>query len=276
MKKSIFLIVVLSISSLLLAQRRTAPPSAAVAGARVSQDAAANAPDTTTCSFAYSSGTGVNRTDYCLSVNGNIVQFSRPAGNEYIAVGTIDEGYGICDITGGSVRYSDYAWTATPNWGATSVFFPNAATAKFIRTTTDGIWTLTQTITRVNASGTGPGAAKVSMAIKNNSVAREIFVVRHADVDAGGVLSNNFDQSQDAAFGNQNFFDGLALTDNTFAFPDHYAATWNIFSGPDPCNFNVNRLSAPATGVDGSIGHLWHLVVPAGATKTLVSTYKPY
>src|SRR5205823_11600545 len=111
----------------------------------------------------------------------------------------------------------------TPNWGATAVSFPNAATAKFVRTTTDGIWTLTQTIKRINASASGPGSAKVTMAVKNNSVSRDIFLVRHADVDAGGSLSDNFDQSQDAAFANDNVFNGLSLTDNTFTFPDHYA-----------------------------------------------------
>src|SRR5436189_4403576 len=136
MKKSIFLVVLLSISSLLLAQRRTQPPLAPVAGPHVTQDQTAkDAPDTTTCSFIYTSGSGNNATSYCLTVNGNIVQFSRPNGFEYIAVGTFFEGYGICDLTAGSVAYSDYAASATPNWGATAVSFPNAATAKFVRTT---------------------------------------------------------------------------------------------------------------------------------------------
>jgi hypothetical protein len=277
MKKSILLVMMLSMSSLLFAQRRTHPPSVMVAGPQVSQDQlAADAPDTTACSFSYSSGSGDNFTRYCLSVNGNIVQFDRPSGFEYIAFGFIGEGYGICDNTAGGVAYDDYAGSDSGNWGATTRTFPNATTAKFVRTTSDGIWTLTQTIKQVKANGAGPGSAKITMAVKNSTgIGRNIFLVRYADVDAGATTSDNFDQSKDAAFGNDNVFDGLSLTNNTFTF-DHYAATWTTAAGPNPCNFNVNRLAAPAAGIDGSIGHLYALTVPAGATKTVNMTYKPY
>jgi hypothetical protein len=276
MKKSILLVMMLSMSSLLFAQRHTKPPSAMVAGPQVNQDQLAKeAPDAIACSFSYSSGSGVNFTRYCLSVNGNIVQFDRPSGFEYIAIGLIDEGYGICDLNSG-VAYDDYAGLDTGNWGPTTKTFPNATTAKFVRTTSDGIWTLTQTIKQIKASGATPGSVKVTMAVKNSTgISRSIFLVRQADVDAGGTTTDNFDQSQDAAFGNDNVFNGLSLTTNTFAF-DHYAATWTTPVGPNPCNFNVNRLSAPATGIDGSIGHLYAFTVPAGASKTVNMTYKPY
>jgi hypothetical protein len=203
------------------------------------------------------------------------VQFDRPSGFEYIAIGLIDEGYCICDNNSG-VAYDDYAGLDTGNWGPTTATFPNATTAKFVRTTSDGIWTLTQTIKQIKANGAGPGSVKVTMAVKNSTgIARSIFLVRQADVDAGGTITDNFDQSQDAAFGNDNVFNGLSLTTNTFTF-DHYAALWTTAAGPNPCNFNVNRLSAPATGIDGSIGHLYAFTVPAGASKTVNMTYKPY
>ncbi len=280
LKKSLLIAVVLSTSSL-FAQMLTIPPARMVAGPIVSQDQMEEvSPDTTACSFGYASGTGLNATAYCLSVNGNIVQFSRPAGFEYIKAGTIGEGYGICDLTAGGVPYFDYAAFEFGNWGATVATFPNATTAKFVRSTSDGIWTLTQTIKQVKANASGPGSAKVTMAIKNNTaINRDIFVMRYADVDAGGTVGNDtVNQSQDAAFANDNFFNGLSLTNNTYTFFDHLAAVYIGANGPNPCNFNVNRLVSPAAaiGIDGAIAHIYAFVVPKGATKTVTLTYKPY
>jgi hypothetical protein len=265
LNKPILLVAMLSISSLLFAQGLAKP-------------AAANASSTTACSFAYSSGSAPNTTAYCLSVNGNIVQFSRPAGYEYIEnAETIDEGYGICDVTGGKAYY-DYASTDSGNWGPTTATFPNASSAKLVRTTNDGLWTLTQTIKKVNADASGPGSAKVTMALKNRTgMARQIYVIRHARVVADGVPVANFDQTQDAAFGNLNFFYGLSLTSNTYAGSvNHGALTWGTPLGPDPCDFNANRIIRPTVSIDGSIGLLHYGPVEAGQTMTVNMTYKPF
>ena len=57
-------------------------------------------PMTTSCSWTFNSGVGHNATQYCVTANGNITQFSR-GGAEYIAAGGYYEGYGICDTTAG-------------------------------------------------------------------------------------------------------------------------------------------------------------------------------
>jgi hypothetical protein len=243
LNKPILLVAMLSISSLLFAQRLTKPPAAMVAAPQSTRDQVAkDASSTTACSFPYSSGLDINATAYCLSVNGNIVQFSRPTGFEYINLGNIDEGYGICDVASGKAYY-DYAWTDSANWGPTTVTFPSTSSAKFVRSTSDGMFTLTQTLKQVNANAAGPGSLKVTMAIKNRTaIARSIQVIRQANVDAGGTTSNNFDQSQDAAFGNLNFFYGLSLTNASLAL--HGALTWSTPFGPDPCNWGVNRIGS--------------------------------
>jgi hypothetical protein len=51
----------------------------------------------------------------------------------------------------------------------------DAKSVKIARTTADGNWTLTQTITQV----TGPPSAKIAMALTNNtSVTRQAFLLR--------------------------------------------------------------------------------------------------
>ena len=57
---------------------------------------------------------------------------------------------------------------------------------KIVRTTTDGMYTLTQAITQ-NA---GNALAQVSMAIKNNTTTQHhVGILRYADVDAEGFPS---------------------------------------------------------------------------------------
>jgi hypothetical protein len=48
--------------------------------------------------------------EFCVSVNGNVISFQSPAGIEYLDLGTLAEGYGICDFTSGTsyYDYSDY------------------------------------------------------------------------------------------------------------------------------------------------------------------------
>jgi hypothetical protein len=99
LKKSTLLAALLTLSSLAFTQQRSL------------QEAAKDAPDTTTCSFTYSSGSGTNQTTYCLSVNGNIVQFSRPSSVEYIKQGMVVEGYGICDVTASHAYFDHFGWS---------------------------------------------------------------------------------------------------------------------------------------------------------------------
>jgi hypothetical protein len=229
---------------------------------------------TTTCSFAFASGSGHNLTKYCVTANGNIVQFSR-GGTEFIAAGVLSEGYGICDFNSG-VQYFDYADNESGNWGATSVVSSSPTVLKLARNSSDGIWSLTQTITKVAASGAGPGAAKVVMALKNNTaVARSVWLLRHADVDANlDDFDDHFDNTLDTAIGLEpSFGGGLSSTSNTFNF-SYDAYVQSTFAGPAPCSAFANLATTPFVG-DGSIDQLWSIGIPAHGTKTVTLTYKP-
>lgn len=229
----------------------------------------------TGCEFTFTSGNGPTFTQYCLSGNGNIVQFSSPAGFEFLDAGEVYEGYGICDLTAEpTVPYFDYFVQQSDNWGPTAVTTPNATTKKFVRATNDGLWQLTQTITQIKASGSSVGSVKIAMALKNlSAIKRFAAVLRHADVDANGTVDDdNFHATRNFAYGAEPGLSyGLGLTNNTFT-PLYSAFTRSDFFGPNPCNFAT--IEKPFTG-DGSIGMIQLLEVAPGSTRTIVMTYKP-
>jgi hypothetical protein len=268
LKKTMLFAAVLTLSSLVFAQARTQREAAAAPAPGID---ASN-----TCAFAYSSGSGNTFTQYCLSTNGNIVQFSSPSGYEFIHAGQVGEGYSICDFTPPTpVPYFDYAYLVSNNWGPTTVTTPSATAKKFVRATSDGIWQLTQTITQVKASAKAIGSAKVVMALKNlTGISRTVYFIRYADIDANSSGDNNFNWTFNSAFGAAPGFGyGLGLTNNTFSIA-HAGFTLNTFAAPDPCALGANENNQPFTG-DGSIGMSYAVVIPAGATKTVTMTYKP-
>lgn len=262
LKKPILLFAVLAFSMLAFGQQVRQQP------------AVTDPPNTPTCSFAYSSGPLATFTRYCLSANGNIVQFDSPSGFEFIA-NAVMEGYGICDVTP-NVSYYDYASIDSGNWGATTVTVPNATTRQFVRTTSDGFWQLTQTIKQIKANASGPGSVKITMALKNlSTISRNVTLLRIANVNSGPVATNDeFVSSFNSAFGQEPGASwGLGLTTNTFTFA-HNGAVFNVPAGPDPCHYVTQIVNAAFVG-DGSLGHVYAITVPAGATKTVNMTYKP-
>lgn len=232
-----------------------------------------------TCAATFTSGADHNATSYCVTVNGNIVQFSR-GGDEYLRVGGFAEGYGICDLSS-NISYFDYAIYDSGNWLA-STFSSTASRAISTRFSSDGVWQVKNTITKIAATATDPGSAKVVMQLKNlTTVYRGIYVTRFADVDfsRNGVdyYENDFDFTRDTAMGlggNQiDFNTGLSLTNNTFSNIGAQALTLDTSDGPDPCgNFFVAH--QPFVG-DGSIFQWYGLNVPAHSTRTITLTYKP-
>jgi hypothetical protein len=230
---------------------------------------------TTTCSFSYSSGPLNTFTRYCLSANGNIVQFDSPSGFEFINNGNLMEGYGICDIND-NVGYYDYASADTGNWGTTTVTIKNDTTRVFVRSTADSFWQLTQTIAQIKASASTVGGVKITMALKNlTNISRNVTLLRIANVNAGPVATNDeFVSSFNSAFGEEPGASwGLGLTTNTFSFA-HNGLVETVPTGPDPCHY-VTHISNAAFVGDGSLGHVYAITVPKGATKTVVMTYKP-
>ena len=160
----------------------------------------------------------------------------------------------------------------TLNWGAPVTTHPSPTIVKVVRSTGDGIWTLTQTITQVAASS----SIKIAMALKNNTaVSRRAFLVRYADIDADGTLLNNFDATLNSSLGNNSKGFGLMLQNvgNPPASNGWVSITQNIPGGPTPCNFFVNE-AENTTAVDGSAAILFDNTFGAHVSKTYTVQYK--
>lgn len=233
---------------------------------------------TSACSFTFTFGANDSLLKYCVTANGNITQLETPQGHEHIAVGAAGEGYGICDLIP-FVTYSDYGdFGDSGNWNPSSVISQSAKSVKIARTTSDGIWTLTQTISQV--AGISP-SIKIVMTLKNNSdQLRSVFLVRYADVDADRAVQNNFDGTAKSAFGwNSNASSkpfGLILQNaGPFPFATEPAGfTQTVPNGPDPCRFVDHFANGTQTGIDGSVVLLYPLNFSKGASKTVTVSYK--
>ena len=251
---------------------RDPEPQAAVAQKNAAQAASHSPMTTTTCSFTFTSGSGDTFQKFCVTANGNISQFETPQGHEHIAVGQIGEGYGICDLES-RAEYFDYAeFGESFNWGSPSVVNQTPTSVTIARTTADGIWTLTQTITQVGGS---TPSVKVGMALKNNStITRSATILRYADVDADGVFSNNVDMTFVSAsiwnsIGTNHGF-GLQIQNATKG-ANFQPITESTPNPPDACtlNSNVDLL----TNTDGSLGMFYVVTVPKGVSKTVITRY---
>jgi hypothetical protein len=281
MLKSIAVLAVLAVSSLTFAQipGRAARADANDQAVEVAAQKAlvGDAIDATSvCANTFTAPGSATKffLKYCTTVNGNIAQFESPSGVEHIRSGAFGEGYGICDATGGG-RYFDYAdFGDSGNWLAPVQLSLNTTTVKIARTTSDGIWTLTQTI-QMNAN---EAYAKVTMALKNNTaINRSVNLYRWADVDASGALSNIMDGTADSAWGyNVSLGHGLKLrrqVNNPFS---HNGWARNTASGPaDPCNLDPNYVGS-LSGVDGSIVLYHGITVPKLASKSVVLSYQAF
>jgi hypothetical protein len=158
---------------------------------------------TATCTYTFTSNATATAPymQYCVTVNGNIVEFQSPKGIESIKEGVIGEGYGICDETT-STGYYDWAQPGdSGNWNAPTTVTNTKTDVKIERTTSDGAWTLTQTITQ-DAAG---AYAKVVMALKNNSDAsKDVSLMRWASVNPGNNANggkSNLDGTINSAWG---------------------------------------------------------------------------
>jgi len=232
---------------------------------------------TNTCSFNFTSGANNTFLRYCVTANGNIMQLQTPLNQTQIALNTNGEGYGVCDFTGGgSTNYSDYGLVGTtPNWNTPTLLSQSPTSVRIARTTSDGIWTLTQTISQVASTS----SIKVTMTLKNNTaVDRGVQILRYADVDAAGVVGNTLDATINSAFafnsiGRGNSF-GLALQ-NVGTSPFTYVGFVQTTSlGPAPCTPFANQGLGPLIGTDGSLVMTYVITVPKGASKTVTVSYR--
>jgi hypothetical protein len=175
--------------------------SCSIAAVAQGQPVHKDSPDSTSaCSYTFSSGSGNTFLKFCVTANGNITQLETPAGQEFIAKGGFSEGYGVCD-NALLARYYDYAdWGDSGNWQPPKTLSQSLTSVKIARTTSDGIWTLTQTFSLDSKTP----SVKIVMALKNNTPAgRNVYFLRYSDIDVGdGALPHdNFAASLNSAWG---------------------------------------------------------------------------
>jgi hypothetical protein len=245
--------------------------------------------DVDSCSYTFTSGTGVSYLQFCVTTNGNIVEFENPSGVDQIRQGGIDEGYGLCDITT-EVAYYDYAEGGASGWGTPTTVTHTSTMVKIERTTSDGAWTLTQTINSV--AGTNP-YAKMTMALKNNSgESKEAYFERYADVDPGNpaettsTFTENFDGDLNSAWGyvpyslqGNGALEGLMIQTVGNVTPtsvptSHNGYGQNTADGPTPCTPFANVPSPTTiTDTDGSVMMLWYFGLNKEQTATFTARY---
>jgi hypothetical protein len=269
------------------AAKASQPTASPTVNAQQQKSGAVTPNSTTACAFNFTTGSGQTLLKFCVTVNGNIVQFQSPAGVEQIAQGTFGEGYQICDGTT-SVAYFDYAgFGDSGNWNAPITLSSSTTQVKIQRTTADGAWTLTQTIAKVG--GMNP-YAKITMALKNNSGTTKFAeLIRYADSDPGQASStSSFSQSLDGGVdsawayvpysdtsGNSNNGLMLQIVGNpapTSVPFGRLGFAQNTPFGPPACAAFTNFVS-PVTNTDGSIVYFYDFDITHGQTVTVNERY---
>jgi hypothetical protein len=231
--------------------------------------------DATSCAYTFTSGSEQTYMKYCVTVNGNIVQFQSPQGVEDIKSTTSSEGYGLC--AAGENSYWDWAGAGAKNWGAATLLTQTATEVKIARTSSDGIWTLTQTITQ------NPGGpyAKIEMQLKNDTdVTQEGgFIMRWADVNADNSTINNLDATTISAWGYRPFLAGssyfpygllLQNAGNNTIGSAGYALDTN--QPPEVCEPGLTS-NGTLTATDGSIMMLYSFP-PVAKNQTVTFNVK--
>lgn len=242
--------------------------------------------DADSCVYTFTN-TGSNNSyiEFCVTANGNIVSFQSPDGVEYIYLGGIGEGYGVCDFTSGDSYYDWAEDGISSNWDVPVVMSSSPTQVKLQRTTSDGIWTLTQTIAKETSV---LPSAKVTMALKNNSAAtRNVYLLRWADVDPYPATSNyseSADSTLNSAWGYTAYnytgtnYAGYGLMIQNIGIPTGVLGySWGAFdlytSGtPSPCS-PTSYYDGYQASTDISVEMLYYLEIAKNKTATVNLRY---
>ena len=223
---------------------------------------------TDVCQSTFTSGNGASYMAFCTTKNGNVAKYESPSGYDQLYQG--GEGYGLCDITNGNVRYYDWGAYGDSGWQDATItqpHGPNTFPLTINRTTADGVWTLKQAFSR----NTATPAVKITMTLENNSaLTRNVWLERFADVDAGGDPDyNRFDSDLFGAWGVDPNKNGLILRSLGWTFGKVVPAATT-----DPCN--INLLPIPYQG-DAATLYQWQFnSMGPKTTKTALMEYRTF
>jgi hypothetical protein len=248
-----------------------------------------------TCTYSFSAGNiftaPANYMQYCITVNGTFANFQSPAYVEMLNQrSTTYEGYGICDTgSGTAVSYYDYGDDGNSgNWGTPTLLTNTTSVVKIERTTSDGVWTLTLTITAVAGP---PPYAKMVMALKNNTAIERFPVfLRFAgfvpdQAQANENWNENYDSTVDSVWGYNSYSDALQNHSDQYGMmlqnigtptPIADYSSWqgvaqNTEAGPNPCNLPLTTQTVIYWIGSGYMEY--GLIVPAEKTVTLTTRY---
>lgn len=231
---------------------------------------------TTACSYNFTVRSTYSFLRYCVTENGNIQAIETPAGHPQLGQG--GEGYGVCQESP-AVEYHDYAAEDSGNWNPAVLVSQTASSVKIARTTSDGHWTLTQTISK----SSGPPSIKVVMALKNNrNVAATAYLVRYADSPGGykqmlGATANMAFAFLWAPAVDPPPYYGLLLENagkQTFAYSQALYQAWAP-GGPNACAWAYN--GGAGLNIQAAVGGLimaYAGTVPALGTKSGTMIYR--
>lgn len=231
---------------------------------------------TTTCSYNFTVRSTHSFLRYCVTENGNIQAIETPAGHRHL--GQSGEGYGVCQESP-AIEYHDYATEDSGNWNPAVMVSHTSSSVKIARTTSDGHWTLTQTISK----SSGPPSIKVVMALKNNrDVAATAYLVRYADVAPDGIVVSHMGATANMAFGFYHDPDdpppryGLLLENagkQTFGYWQSLYQDGGV--GPNPCAWAFRgRQGFGEYVIFGGLIMAYAGPVPALGTKTATMIYR--
>ena len=213
---------------------------------------------------------------YCVSDNGNITSIVTPFNVQQI--GYSSEGYGLCQESP-VAEYHDYASDTTANWNAAELISLSNSSIKIKRTTSDGNFSLVQTISKVAATG----AVKILMGVTNHqAVAKVVYLLRYASVKTNPYAISSQGASLNSAWSWDNspntLHHGLQLL-HAAAAPFSYRQGFiKLLFGPNACDFAAGTFptgqSGPDSGYPASILYVYAGSIPAGATRTVTLNYR--
>ena len=237
------------------------------------------------CAFTYTSPAGKPSLKFCVSPSGTLNDIEVPVGDEfltqaYISGGKLNalEGYGLCNESPAQA-YSNYIndYLESSNWNPPTIVSQTATSIKIAHSTSDGVWTLTQTFLPDTVT---PGV-KIMMALHNNtSVSRVVYLFR---VTSGnGPKFPQSSSSHSRAFSwiqsrpVENFGDGVMLENASplqFGFMNAYVYQTGVSFPPNPCDFASGASNSVMLN-DTSNGFGIAFVDSIGAHKTKTATVR--
>ena len=261
MKKTLLLAIAIALSVAALAQDTKS------AGNLAAQKDAANLLSNMACQSTFTSGSGQSYLSFCVTQNGNLGTFYSPSGYRQLYPGA--EGYAVCDVNS-NYNYHDWGtYGDSGNWLDSTVIQPNGLNTfplTIKRTTSDGVWTLTQAFSR---NTTNP-SVKITMTLRNNSaVDRAAYFMRFADIDAQNISFNVFDGASASIWGYISGSNGLMMRGS---WP-YGMGTWVLSGYPaNPCS--PQHEGIPYLG-DGAGLTTWEHYLPAKSSMIVSVEYRP-